>query len=281
MNTYFGGWYFKCQNREQTLAVIPAYHVTDGVPSASIQLITDEGAWNVPFPIEEYRADGIRFPIRIGQNTFGRTGFSLCLHTDGLNAVGQVRFGDLTPLRYDIMGPFRYVPFMECRHSVVSMLHTVTGTVTVNGTSYRFDNAQGYSEGDRGRSFPRTYAWTHCFLPQGSLMLSVAEIPMGKLRFTGIIGAILWEGRQYRIATYLGAKAIRAEKGEIVVRQGDLTLTAKLLERHAHPLFAPVQGAMTRTIRESAACIASYVLEEKGKTVFSLTTDRASFEDEL
>lgn len=42
-------------------------------------------------------------------------------------------------------------------------------------------------------------------------MLSVADIPMAGIHFTGIIGAILWMGKEYRIATYLGARVVKIQ----------------------------------------------------------------------
>lgn len=48
----------------------------------------------------------------------------------------------------------------------------------VNGREYSFRSAWGYWEGDRGRSFPREYVWTQCCFRGGSLMLSVADIPL-------------------------------------------------------------------------------------------------------
>lgn len=32
---------------------------------------------------------------------------------------------------------------------------------------------------------------------EGSLMLSVADIPLAGLHFTGIIGIVLWKGREW------------------------------------------------------------------------------------
>ena len=109
------------------------------------------------------------------------------------------------------MGPFRYVPFMQCRHSVFSMRHPVDGILSINGTPYEFQNAIGYMEGDRGYSFPTKYAWTQCSFPDGALMLSIAEIPFGGFHFTGIIGIVHLRRKEYRLATYLGAKAVKIE----------------------------------------------------------------------
>lgn len=93
--------------------------------------------------------------IIIDGNSFSKSGISLSIHTQGLNIDAKLDFGPLTPLKYDIMGPFALVPFMECRHSVISMKHSVFGTVYLNGQRYDFYDDAGYWEGDRGRSFRR------------------------------------------------------------------------------------------------------------------------------
>ena len=262
MKQYFRGQYHKCQSDTQTLAVISAVHGG----SRSVQLITDGGAWN--------------FTKSLGGCRFSHSGFMLDLHENGVRVEGSIQYGALRPIRYDIMGPFRYVPFLQCRHNVVSMRHRVDGELRINGTPYVFHDALGYIEGDRGRSFPRQYLWTQTFFGDGALMLSVAEIPLGAFRFTGVIGVILWRGKEYRLATYLGARAVKIGDGAVVIRQGDYTFSARLVEKNAHPLSAPVGGAMVRTIRESAACRAVYCLEKGSKTLFAFETDKASFEFE-
>lgn len=280
MRNYFCGWYFKCQSGTKTLALIPAFHRSDTGNSCSLQVITDSGAWNVVFPYEQFQKEKKGFQIRIGGNTFGTEGIRLSLDTPEISADGAVSFGAFSPIRYDIMGPFRYVPFLECRHSVVSMQHTVNGHFCINGTNYDLKDAVGYIEGDRGRSFPAGYLWTQCCFPEGSLMLSIADIPIGPVRFTGIIGVIHWQGQEYRLATYLGAKAQKISPEEIVVRQGKTVFTVTPAEFRAHPLQAPVQGNMSRIIRESAACRATYRFEKNGCVLFAKESERASLEYE-
>ena len=280
MREYFCGWYFKCQSEAKTLAVIPAVHKSKTSKSCSIQLITDDGAWRFAFPYEHYHEQKKDFHIQVGENSFDKNSINLNLHTPECTVIGSVQLDKLSPIRYDIMGPFKYVPFMECRHSVMSMRHIVNGELHINGESYRFENAVGYIEGDCGYSFPKEYAWTQCFFDGGSIMLSVADIPFGLFHFTGIIGVVLWQGREYRIATYLGAKAVKIENREIVIRQGDAVLTVKLIKKRAHPLHAPVGGVMSRTIHESASCRASYRFEKKGRMLFSFESTKASFEYE-
>lgn len=280
MGDCFCGWYFRCQTGDRALALIPAVHEAGGNRSGSIQLITEEGNWNIPFFRGGIRVDREHPQAGIGDSRFSEAGIELELHGKGLSATGSLRFQELSPIRYDIMGPFQYLPFMECRHSVCSMRHRVDGKLTVNGTELCFQNGTGYIEGDRGRSFPRHYVWTQCFFEDGSLMLSAAEIPLGPVRFTGVISVIQWRDREYRLATYLGARPVEIRRGVIVVRQGAMTLTARLLQKNARPLQAPARGAMTRTIRESVACRAWYRLQKGGETLFSFETEQAAFEYE-
>lgn len=278
MHPFFYGWYMKCQSDSQTLAVIPAVHEAGGGRTCSIQVITEEGAHVLTFPGAAFCRRGRT--VSILGSRFSEKGIWLSVETPELTMKGKLRFGPLTPLRYDIMGPFALVPFLECRHSVWSMRHSVRGTVYVNGRKYVFRDAVGYWEGDRGRSFPRTYLWTQCCFPGGSLMLSVAEIPMAGFCFTGIIGVVLWQGKQYRLATYLGARVAQAQNETIRIVQGNLELEARLPEAAGHPLKAPAKGDMVRTIHERAACKAFYRFCKGKRTCFAFETDRASFEYE-
>lgn len=278
MDGFFYGWYLKCQSDIQTLGVIPAVHKTGRKRTCSIQVITGDGAWTAEFSGDSYERQGRG--MSIGRNRFGEKGICLEVCTSEMEIRGKLDFGPLSPLKYDIMGPFALVPFMECRHSVWSMRHLVSGAVHVNGQIYLFQNDLGYWEGDRGRSFPQKYLWTQCLFSEGSLMLSIADIPVMGSRFTGIIGAVLWRGKVYRLATYLGARVMRIQNKSVCVRQGELELEACLLEAAEHPLHAPVQGNMVRLIRESAACRAFYRFQQAGQKIFEFETEMASFEYE-
>lgn len=274
----FYGWYFKCQSDTQTLAVIPAVHSAGRKRTCSVQIITDNDAWAVTFQADIFRRTGKN--IFIGENQFGEEGIHLAIDTPKLTIRGKLDFGSLCPLKYDIMGPFAFVPFMECRHSVLSMRHSVRGNVYINGQKYSFQNAWGYWEGDRGRSFPKEYIWTQCCFSDGALMLSVADIPIAGIHFTGIIGVILWQGKEYRIATYLGARAVQIQDEMVRVIQGSLELEVRLLVASGRLLKAPAKGDMVRTIRESAACRVFYRFCKGGGTLFAFETDRASLEFE-
>ena len=124
-HSYFCGWYYRCQSNKQTMAIIPSVHKTKDSAFCTIRVITDTHAFHVQFPFGDFGEDDDQ--IRISNNRFVKSGFSRDIHTPEFHVAGSVHFGAFTPIKYDIMGPFQYIPFMQCRHSVYSMHHCVDG----------------------------------------------------------------------------------------------------------------------------------------------------------
>ena len=152
MYQYFCGWYFKCQSETQTLAIIPAYHKSKSGSSCSIQLITNYWRWTLRFHIRTLSNHS--FPYLHCSKLLWTRWIRLSIRTSDCCAFGFLRFNTLSPIRYDIMGPFHYLPFMQCRHSILSMRHSVHGSLTIQGIRYTFTDGIGYIEGDRDTHFP-------------------------------------------------------------------------------------------------------------------------------
>ena len=275
----FEGFYLKHQNRTDTLALIPACHTdADGNRSASLQIITDKTAYQLDFGAEAITIMRSPFFVRLGGSYFSERGCRLSCHTPGLTLEGSLRYGPWAVPATDIMGPFRYVPFMQCRHSVLSMAHTVDGYVSLNGDSLQFSDGRGYIEGDRGHSFPRRYLWTQWSGKDRCILLSAAEIPLYGLSFTGCIGLVYDRGKELRIGTYRGARVLSAGPSSLLIRQGELLMSADLVEAHPQPLAAPVRGGMSRTVYESAAACVRYRLMNGERLLLDFTAARAGFE---
>ncbi len=278
---YFEGWYVKLQTKSgQALGLIPAFHKEkDGTCRASLQVITKEKTWFLEYPGSAFYHCRSRFLVRVGEACFAKNGLRLGIEKDGLSLHGAVSFGPFLPLSSDIMGPFRFYSPMECSHGVLSMAHFLRGTLTLNGEPLNFDGGMGYLETDRGRSFPSSYLWTQCFWPgTSSLMLSIAKIPMGKLHFTGTICAIYHQGKEYRLATYLGARIRHWSKDGAEIQQGKYRLVATRLNGSGCPLLAPMDGGMCRTVQESLSCIMHYEFWFGDRLLFAHTDPCASFE---
>ena len=150
---YFEGWYLKHQNPQgQTLALIPAFHIDrEGCRAASLQVILKDESWWLEYP--QLQISRQPFQIQIGPSSFGRQGIALHVQRDGLSLHGVLRCGPFTAPRSDIMGPFRFFGGMQCSHGVISMGHSLRGTLELNGRHLDFSSGIGYIETDRGRSF--------------------------------------------------------------------------------------------------------------------------------
>lgn len=281
---YFEGWYLKHQNERNMAAVIPAVFAdAKGKWVGSIQVITEQGSWYIEYPIEQCHISRDKFCVRIGDNLFSENGISINIDQGELKAEGSIHYSPFTPPAKNIMGPFRFLPFMECSHGILSMGHRISGTLTVNGKLMDFTRGEGYVESDYGSSFPRKYSWTQCCFQDGgrnSLMAAAAEIPLFGTRFIGCICNIYYRASEYRIATYKGAKITKCDNESIVIRQGNLKLAVMKLGEYSYGLRAPVSGEMKRIIHESPVCRVRYCLWEKGRLVFDVISSRASFESE-
>lgn len=276
---YFEGWYYKQQSQEGSVAFIPAYHVDrHGRKSASIQVLSQQGALQFTFDPADFHAERDSFCVRIGKSIFTKDGCRVDCGHGKERVLAELTYSEQMPPGYDIMGPFRLAPFLQCRHSVFSMRHDVAGYACIGGRKYDFSGGTGYMEGDRGYSFPKRYIWTQCFENEVSVMLSIASVPLLGISFTGCIGFVLLEGQEYRFGTYLGARP-SVSPGKTVVRQGELTLTVTMEEREGAPLRAPRIGSMERTIRERLAGQARYKLEQNGHVLMDFSSNAASYEN--
>lgn len=280
---YFEGWYLKFQTRNgKAVALIPAIHMNDaGRRSASLQVISDSGTWWLDYAYMEFHASKTRFQIQVGQCFFTDDGAWLNVEHGGLSLHGTLRYGPFTPLKTDIMGPFRFLPGMECSHGVISMAHPVEGRLTLNGEIYDFSGGRGYVETDRGRSFPDKYLWTQCSWQtsqRNCLMLSIATIPLAMGSFTGCICAVLYQGQEYRLATYRGVRIERWSGEGALICQGKYRLEVQLLEGQGQPLRAPKEGNMRRTIHESLSAGLRYRFWAGKELLFDHTDPHGSFE---
>ncbi|MEG0779722.1 MAG: hypothetical protein RRY95_00085 [Oscillospiraceae bacterium] len=279
---YFEGWYWRQQSAAHTIALIPAHHRSaDGTRRASLQLLTEDAAYQLDFPAAAFSVERTPFRVTLGDSAFTLSGCHIDCVAEGVSFFGDLRYTARVTPPGDIMGPFRFVPGMQCRHSLLSLRHRVDGTLSIDGVPWVFDGGTGYIEGDRGRSFPKRYLWTQCTWAEGSLLLSIADIPFCGGQFVGCIGAILYRGKTIRLGTYFGGRPLAVGQQGATVRQGGLTLSATLLTACPQPLRAPEVGSMQhRTIYESAACTVRYRLERRGEVLFDFVSTGAGFEAE-
>lgn len=260
MNKHFKGYYYKHQKGENILSLI----IGKSSEGSFLQVLTKNNSYYIPNP-EGFiiSSDGIQLDIKSNE----------------IYLFGEIKYSNLTPIKYDIMGPFKFFP-MECSHKIVSMNHRTDGYMILNNEYMDFTDGTGYIEGDSGTSFPKEYMWIQCcdFKKGYSIVASVATIPLLRFKFNGCICNINYLGQEYRLATYLGVKIIKCDKKKLILEQGKYKLIVEILNSEGQRLMAPKQGRMSYPIYEDIACTANFRFYIHEKELFNITSKYSSFE---
>jgi tocopherol cyclase len=261
---YFEGWYFKVVNHDQSVAyaIIPGVAMDEeGHKQAFIQVLDGkkQTAHYHKFDFESFISSQKTFSISIGKNSFSANHLELDL--PGIS--GRLEFTNLAswPKPWyspGIMGPFAFVPFMECYHGILSMDHSVEGTLKVEDRNLDFTNGRGYTEKDWGRSFPSAYVWmqsNHFSLPGISVKVSVARIPWVRNSFTGFIAGVWLHDRLIRFTTYNKTSLLKLDIDPLIVEaileNPEYRLAIIAYRESATGLASPIQGMMDGRIEES------------------------------
>jgi hypothetical protein len=270
----FFGYYAKCEGAGGTVAII----FGRAREKSFIQIVTGEASFCVDFPKSDCKIGRRKFGIKIGDNILNEHGMRLCIKTETLEIAGDIKFGAFSKIRGDAMGFLRFVPFLECRHMIKSMRHSLSGEIVLNGKRFDMDNGRGYIEGDRGKSFPEKYFWAQSHAaPDIDICVSCATVRAVGLKFNGTICIVHIGGEEHRLATYRGACVKTFSQNALEIKQGAYTLFVNVPESVAvsHPLFAPRVGKMTRVIHESLNRTLRFYFTRRGKTVFDIIAPAA------
>lgn len=297
---YFEGWYFKMVSADNSsiISIIPGISLSENGDSqhAFIQIIDGKTAntsyYN--FPIEDFAYSKKTFAVRIGENYFSSDSLVINIQNDTTSIEGTIYMSNQVKLtknnkkkkRMAIMGWYRFTPFMQCYHGVVSLNHTLTGTLKMDDHTHRFDNGLGYIEKDWGQSMPSSWIWiqSNSFgTEKTSFMLSVATIPWLGKSFTGFLGFYLNDSTVQRFGTYsraqLEIETSDSDTLNITIRDKNFSYYLEAYRSSSGILKAPVKGSMDRRIAESIdATLNLTVKNEDGVVVFQGNTSIAGLE---
>jgi hypothetical protein len=266
---FFEGWYYKLidPTERHRYAVIPGiFRSQDPTKEhAFIQVLDGQtgAAAYFQFPAHEFVAAQDDFDVRIGPNHFRAESIHLELEGDSLALKGDLRFTGLAPWPVTwrspgIMGPFGWLEFMECYHGVVSLDHTIQGSLHLEGRTLDFTGGRGYIEKDWGQSFPAGWVWmqtNHFDQPQVCLTASIAVIPFRVLSFAGFIVGFWHEQQLHRFTSYTSAKvlklAITDQAVEWVLQNQRHTLTIRAQRARGGLLLEPNRTEMHRRVEET------------------------------
>lgn len=297
---YFEGWYYKVVSSDEryTLAIIPGISMNKKDPHSFIQLFislhdneeTKLSSYYFKYEKNDFSYGYQNFFAKIKENQFMLDHVTLDLKNHDVSLSGTLHFGPIKPIHKtlfspNIMGFFGYFHFMECYHGILSMTHSLSGSLELNNEIISFQNGKGYIEKDWGRSFPKAYVWlqsNHFKDTQTSFMFSYADIPFLGFYFKGLIANLIFNGKEYRFATYNGAKV----KEEIIngnhviytLKKRRYTLWIEANSSHEISLASPRNGQMIDKIKEGLSGYIHLKLFYKNELIYQDTGKHAGIE---
>ncbi len=290
---FFEGWYFKFVDaHEQHIhAVIPGVFLgKDRAASHAFVQVLDGLSGRSTYhryPLDQFTASDREFEVRIGPNHFRIDCLALDLAGPDRTVRGELRFEGIEPwpvttFSPGIMGPYAFVPFMECYHGVLGFDHLVRGTLIMNEARVNFDGGRGYLEKDWGQAFPQAWIWgqsNHFEQPGTSVTISVATVPWLGGSFRGFILG-LWHNRQlYSFTKYNASRinSLRLTDTHVVLDVVNRThrLEVEAARSEGGLLHAPYRSDMLQRVTESlTATIAVRLSELDSKRVLFEGTGR-------
>ena len=285
-NNYFEGWYYKLVTSDQkvSIAFIPGISINKKDPHTFIQVFISKDdhlkTHYYRFKSDDFTYSYDQFQTQIATNLFTLNEVNVKLDHDAMSVTGTIYLDhhiglNKTIFQPNIMGPFAYIPFMECNHGVISMQSTLKGKLTINGTEYDFTGGKAYIEKDWGKSFPKAYIWlqsNHFNNSETSFMFSYATIPFLGLSFKGLIVNLIYNHKEYRFATYNQTRILQKEIDkdhiDFILKKGRYKLHVYAKKEDDVDLKSPALGLMNQTIKEGLSGIIKLKLYDKNTLIF-------------
>ncbi len=242
------------------------------------------------FDITHFSFQKHTFYISIKDNIFSKDFISLNIDQQNLKLIGKLHISnhhDIPSNLYqpNIMGPFAYIPFMECNHGILSMDSKVHGNLKYQETNLNFNDTHMYMEKDYGKSFPSKYIWiqsNHFKQTTDAFMFSYATIPFLRFKFKGLIATLYANKKYYRFATYNLSKTkierINEHIVTIEIKKRKYRLIIKATQADVVKLKSPYHGKMDHEIKEGLSGIVEIQLYKKKQLIFEDTGHYAGIE---
>ena len=288
--SYFEGWYFKNTKKDDSISFIPGINIDSLNRKAFIQIITKTASYFVDYPINDFQFGMNPFYVRIGNSIFSKEGIYIDIkdNAQDLRVSGNINYSRSENIKTsffnpNIMGPFSYIPNMECNHAILCMKNKTDGLISLNGKEMNFNDGIGYIEKDWGCSFPKSYIWcqgNHFQNSDASFMLSIANIPFRFFAFTGIICVLKIGNKELKFTTYNNTKLreYNVDDINVTLKKGSYLFNIKSQSNSGLKLTAPVKGKMEKEIKESISSTITVTLRKENQVIFSDTSNNCGLE---
>lgn len=278
----FENWYFKLvdEEKEITLGILVEMNTTKKGKEALIQVmgntINDEVC--IYYPVESVKTG--EEEIQIGDNVLGLNQIILNIEKEDFGLKGELALNHHKRLKQSLwipglMGPYKYLPFLESYHEVISLQHTLTGSLWLNNKQIIFNEGKGYIEKDWGKSMPNVWLWAQCShfkRKDVALMVGVARLPIFFDYYTCFAIPIYYKDQVEIFSNYNGGhlSKLYRYKGyvHIIITQKSKILDIKIYGSDEKSCMA---SKSSHKIRDVYACDAAKIelsITENGQIIF-------------
>ncbi|MBI5009568.1 MAG: hypothetical protein HZB98_07970 [Bacteroidia bacterium] len=292
---YFEGWYFKHVSKDlnHVFSLIPGISITDDDPHTFIQVIngiTGKTCY-ITYSLNRFMWENNKLSLKIGDSVFTDKFIDINLENEEIKVSGRLEYSDIvkypkTLLSPGIMGWYSYIPFMECKHGIVSANHKVSGILNIDNEIIDMNEGKGYIEKDWGSSFPEAWIWIQSNNFNNSdtaFTFSVAKIPWLGRYFPGFISFLYFDKRFFLFSSYnnsvLNEISYDGKSLSFTLKNNDTTLKVTAVKNKSGELRAPVSGKMTRRIKESIdSFITVSLYDRQNNLIYNDSAQRAGLE---
>lgn len=261
--SYFIGWYQKFSTDEGYICAIISGFIKEKnkSPKGFVQFLDNlnqTSTYSI-YNFNECAIDVQKQEIKIGNHTISQKRTQI--QTKELKVDFQFTTGHSPHLfkgiGKNILGPLHYVPFVECKHAIISTESTFKGTIT-NGLHINNIEGKCYKEKDWGQSFPEEYIWIHSNSfenPFISFQFAYAKPKWLLFRPTTYIGFIKLENKTITLngigKSNIQFKCMNNRKIELTLQKKEAIINIQLTSGLATQLKAPNEGEMKKIINQS------------------------------
>ena len=296
---FFEGWYFKLVDarQQEVFAFIPGIlkgrTTTDS--HSFIHLVDGGNAFMhyLRLPPQQFTAARKSFDVSVGENSFSLQGLELAVDEPEFSVRGRLAFSQVRKWPDSVfspgsMGPYNFLPRMQCYSQVCAMDMEISGQLQVNGRSADLDGGRAYVEKNWGSAFPYSWIWVqgNSFPSRASISCSLGHIPMPLgTSFRGFLIGLMVEDQFYAFTTANRSKIHIQQSGSDIVMQVMskkhlLTIATATEKENFITLLGPRQGQMVPLLQENLQGRVSVKLQQRNdnRILFQQTSRCAGIE---
>lgn len=260
--TFFIGWYNKFSHADNyTCVVIAGFVKSKGVNAIGFVQFFDNLNIKSKKQIYDFNDCSVNLTdqkIKIGSNVISLKSIKLELDNVELSLmISKQQPYTYKGLGKNILGPLHYIPFVECKHSILNIKSRFTGKIFIEGKTNNL-TGECYQEKDWGTSFPEEYFWIQANKFNNkdiTFQFAYAKPKWLLFKPTTYIGFLMIDNRKINL-NGIGNTKIRIDKLNAYVVRLSLThkkyiIKIRLKSGPTTELKGPLNGEMKKVIKES------------------------------